>query len=299
MKPDEYLKKVLEQQAFEDDAPELKEIRKRRKELEEALRKHFANENPSIRWAGSMAKGTMIRESYDGDMTCYFPHDESGAGETLAEIYENTVGALSPDYVVERKPSAIRVRDKESETDLHIDVVPGRYTTEEQADVFLHRTSGEKERLKTNLDVHIDHIKKSGVVNAIRLMKLWNVRNGVGAKTFVLELLVVELLKQKKSVSLSTQLLHVWTEFRDNADGLAVEDPANSNNDLKPILDQCRPMLATGAENTLWQIENTGWVAVFGDVEEGGGGDGGSRKAALKAAAGTVSRPTKPWLAGL
>ncbi len=311
MKPNEYLKKILEQQTFGDDEQELKDLRKRRKEVEKTLRAHFSEASPSIRWAGSMAKDTMIRESYDGDMTCYAEHDENALGETLEEIYNNTAEALTEDYQVERKASAIRVRDKDDRhTDLHIDVVPGRFTDDDKDDVFLHRTTGDKQRLKTNLQTHIDHIKNSGVVEAIRLVKLWKVQNGLdAAKTFVLELLVVKLLKKKKSSGLSTQLEHVWTEFRDNAENLAVEDPANpTGNDLKPMLDQCRHMLSTVASNTLWQIENNGWEAVFGEVEDddeddgddgnGGGGGGKDRSAALKAATISVATPTKPWLRG-
>ena len=303
MTPNDYLEKILAQQTLGDDGPELKEIRRRRKEIEGTLREHFSKSPPTIRWGGSMVKETMILESYDGDITCYFPHDEEEAGNTLEEIYDNTAEALGKEYVVERKASALRVKDpstRESKgfaQDLHIDVVPGRFTGGEEEDVFLHRTTGDKKRLKTNPQVHIDYIRNSGVRDAIRLMKLWNVRNGVGAKTFVLELLVVELLKDKKDSDLAAQLKHVWTEFRDNADGLAVEDPANPNgNDLKPRLDEVRPRLADVAAITLSLIERVGWDAVFGEVEENGGEEG--KKAALKAAAVHVRNPTKPWLPG-
>lgn len=300
MTPSDYLAAILAQQTLDDDGPDLKELRRRRKEIENSLRQHFAKSTPSIRWGGSMVKETMILESYDGDITCFFPHEEVEAGSTLEEIYDNTAEALGKDYVVERKASALRVKDpstKESKgfaEDLHIDVVPGRFTGDDE-DVFLHRTTGDKKRLKTNLQVHIEHIRDSGLQDAIRLMKLWNVRNGVGAKTFVLELLVVELLKDRKASDLAAQLKHVWTEFRDNADALGVEDPANPNgNDLKPRLDEVRSRLATVAATTLSLIEGVGWEAVFGEVEENGGGD--EEKAALKAAAVHVRNPTKPWL---
>lgn len=301
MNASDYLEKILTQQTFGDDDPELKELRKRRKEIENALQRHFSKSSPSIRWGGSVAKGTMIREAYDGDITCYFPHDETEAGNTIEEIYENVANALGGTYVVERKTSALRVKDpstKESKgfaQDLYIDVAPGRFTSDEGDDVFLHRTSGDKQRLKTNLQVHIDHIRDSGVRPAIRLMKLWNVRNGIGAKTFVLELLVVRLLEEKENVGLAKQLEHVWSEFRDSVDALAVEDPANpSGNDLKPILDQVRHRLSSVAATTLSLIESSGWESVFGKVDDGGDPEG--RKAALKAAAAHVVNPTKPWL---
>lgn len=297
MKPDEYLNAILKEQTFGNDDKEIKDLRQRRKDVQKCLETYFSNSTPAIRWAGSMAKGTMIRESYDGDVTCYFPHDEEEAGKTLEEIYRNAKAALADAYQVEEKASALRIKSKEDfRTDLHLDVVPGRFTSDDKDDVYLHRTSGDKERLKTNLQVHIDHIKDSGVTDAIRLTKLWRVLNGVtSAKTFVLELLVVNLLAEKKASKLVEQLLHVWTEFRDNPDALAVQDPANSNNDLKPMLDECRGMLSSVASNTLWQIEHNGWEAVFGNVKADQA-DRSATKAALITAAGQVSNPTKPWL---
>lgn len=300
MDPNDYLAKILDLQTFADNDPELEELRKRRQEVEGLLRDRFSQAGPSIRWGGSMAKGTMIREAYDGDMTCYFPHDEIEAGGTLEGIYESVASCLGQKYEVERKTSALRVKDPSTKgskgfaQDLHIDVVPGRFTSDDGDDVFLHRTAGDKARLKTNLQVHIDHIRDSGVRPAIRLMKLWNVRNGIGAKTFVLELLVVRLLKERKTETLARQLEYVWTELRDHADSLTVEDPANpTGNDLKPLLDDVRQRLSSAAATTLSLIESKGWEAVFGPIDDD---DEGSRRAALKAAAVHVANPTKPWL---
>ena len=50
--------------------------------------------SPTIRYGGSKAKGTMIKEAYDLDMTCYFGHDDTRAGQTLEDIYGNTRKAL-------------------------------------------------------------------------------------------------------------------------------------------------------------------------------------------------------------
>ena len=295
MKPNEYLKGVLADQTFADDAKELRDLRGRREAIAKNLRDHFADSAISTRWAGAMAKGTMIKESYDGDVTCYFNHDDTGAGETLEEIYENVEKCLAEDYNLERKASALRVREKTfSRTDLHVDVVPGRFIDEKKKDVNLHRTTGDKRSLKTNLDVHIEHIRDSGVVDAIRLMKYWNVRHGTGAKTFILELLVVKLLAKKKASGLSEQLKHVWTEFRDAAKDLSVEDPANpSGNDLKAALDQCRWSLQVAATTALRNIDSDNWEAIFGKLE--GDSDEADKAAGFAAAVSAVGTPTKPW----
>jgi hypothetical protein len=215
----------------------------------------------------------MIKEAYDLDMTCYFGRDDNGAGETLQEIYENVEAALADDYLITRKPSALRLKSKSLSdwaTDFHIDVVPGRFIEEKNEDVFLYRSSGEKGRQKTNLDVHIEHVKGSGVTDAIRLMKLWRARNFLSVRHFVLELLTIKLLKGKKSLDLPEQLKHVWTELRDNVDAITIEDPANpTGNDLSELFNaSVRQELSSTAKRTLEQIERSGWEAVFGQVPE-------------------------------
>lgn len=297
----EYLEGILAEQTFESSDQEMKDLRSRRADIEKLLREKFAGTTISIRWGGAMAKGTMIRDSYDGDMTCYFNSGDTTAGESLEDIYNSVAKALGDDYIFDRKTSALRVRDKAASTrgtDFHIDVVPGRYTDDAKSDVFIHQNSGTKERLKTNLQTHIDHIKDSGVIDAIRLLKLWNVRNGIGAKTFVLELLAVKLLKSKKGKSLPDQLTHVWTEFRDNPDGLAVEDPANpSGNDLKPALDSCRYSLSSIARTTLANIECQGWESVFGPLKDEDESKE-SKAAAIHVAVRQAPVPTRPWCRG-
>ena len=299
MTPNEYLKKILKQQTFRNDDQELQDLRAWRQEIEKTLKAVLGKYSPSIRWAGSMAKGTMIRASYDGDLTCYFVRDEERPGKTLKEIHTTVKEALEGSYRVDVKPSALRIRKKDNwNIDLHVDVIPGRYVDDSKSDVYLHRTMGEKQWLKTNLQTHIEHIRDSGVRNAIRLTKYWKVYNGIEqAKTFVLELLVVKLLQDKTSWSLSEQLEHVWTQFRDESSSLSVEDPANSNNDLTEILNGCRHHLSAAASATLRQIENKGWEAVFGEIVEEDENENASNSVVnrVQVTARTILVQTRPW----
>jgi hypothetical protein len=239
----------------------------------------------------------MIKEAYDLDLICYFPREEDEAGKTIKEIYEETEKALQDDYRVERKPSALRLRDKsgiDPGLDFHIDVVPGRYIDGDSGDVYIYQHAAEKERLKTNIETHIAYVKESGAVNAIRFTKLWRCRNGLTIKHFVLELLVVDLLSGKKSASLSSQLTHVFTKFRDESNSLFVTDPANENNDLSGLLDAgVRSQLSIVARSTLNLIEDSGWEAVFGRLVAANSLEG--KMSALYAAAASVATPTKPW----
>jgi hypothetical protein len=289
MSDKKYLEDILDSQTLDPDGQEMKDLRARRGEVDRLLRRKFEGCSLTIRYGGSKAKGTMIKEAYDLDMTCYFDRDETGAGDTLQEIYESVEGALADDYLVTRKPSALRLKSRDLNqwaADFHIDVVPGRFIDGDNEDVFLYRSSGEKGRQKTNLDVHIEHVKNSGVTSAIRLLKLWRARNFLSVRHFVLELLTIELLKGKKSLDLPEQLKHVWTELRDNVEDIKIEDPANpTGNDLSELFNaSVRQELSSNARRTLELIERSGWEAVFGQVPE--------KSSRASAAAGYIGRST-------
>jgi hypothetical protein len=297
---DQYLKDVLKSQNLAEDSDQLKALRDHRADVEAILRKQFEESSPTIRYGGSVAKGTLVLESYDLDIICYVKHEDTSAGETLKDIYYNTKAALQNDYLIEEKPSALRLKSRDVNewgTDFHIDVVPGRYTDDEESDTFLYQSSGEKCRLKTNLETHIAHVKDSGVIDAIRLMKLWRVRNGLAAtvKNFALELLTIKLLEGKKGSALTDQMKHVWTELRDNHASLSIEDPANpEGNDLAGLLsDAVRQSLSSVASSTLALIEKSGWESVFGSIESKEDADRKSHS--LRQAAAAVVTPSKPW----
>ena len=265
MTDNEYLDAVLRDQTLVPGGHELTELERQREKVVAILATKLPIAQP--RNGGSWAKGTMNLEIYDLDLPTYFPHDDDDAGETLEEIYDAVADAMSEDYFVERRRSALRLRDKDGQADTHIDLVPGRFFDAAEGDAWIYQNNADKCRLKTNLDVHIAHIRDSGVRPAIRLMKLWNVRESVGMKTFVLELLVVDLLKARKSSSLTSQLRYVLEQFRDHAESLTVTDPANGNNDLTPALAHVKPRLMLAAKQTLAKVEKDGWQSIFGPMK--------------------------------
>jgi hypothetical protein len=290
MKNAEYLMAVLDSQALAEDSSELKALRSHRETIEECLREAFGSA-PVIRYGGSQAKGTLIKESYDLDIVCYFPRDEEDAGDTLEQIYNNVKDVLSKDYFVEPRTSALRVKGLDK-VDFHIDVVPGRFVEEGSYDAFLYCSSGDRCRLKTNIETHIKHVKGSGVTDAIKLMKVWRTRNGVQLKTFVLELIVIDTLAGT-DLNLEGQVKTVLEKLRDESDSISVQDPANSGNDLSELWnDGIKASVAARAKSTLALVKSSGWESVFGKLPE---------KAqdnvveALQHAARSSSAPTRPW----
>ncbi|MEK6583670.1 MAG: hypothetical protein AABY66_02335, partial [Nitrospirota bacterium] len=232
MTDNQYLESVIKTQCL--SAEELKELEQHRLEIESLLREKIGSK-PIIKYAGSKAKGTMIKENYDLDMVCYFLSDE---GRTLKELYEYVKGILSAKYIVEPKASALRIKAQSngSKIDYHIDVVPGKFIDETQKDVFLYVSTAEKERLKTNIKKHIVYISESNYKDVIKIVKLWRTRNNLRIKTFVLEILVVETLNDEKGLSLSEATICVLNNIYENIRSLKLVDPANSNNVLSDIL---------------------------------------------------------------
>lgn len=293
MKTDTFLEEMLEHQKLGEDSDELKSLRDHRDMIETTLRNHFGS-LPTIRYGGSHAKGTLIKDSYDLDIICYFSRDDTSAGDTLKEIYEKVSQILSEEWYVEKKTSALRVQSKER-VDFHIDVVPGRFINEKGYDTFLYCANGDKERLLTNIQKHIDHVKDSGVTDVIRLIKLWRSRNGVSLKTFALELLVIEILSGAKSGSLDDKMKTVLQVLADDTKSLSIKDPANSEgNDLSEIWNNTiQKQVAAIARSSMASFESLGWAGILGSLPLP---ENDSKLDDLRRTARVSTSSTKPWL---
>jgi hypothetical protein len=303
MTDNRYLEKVLEKQDLDENGPELKELRKTREEVEGHLRDGFPDSDPNIKYGGSVAKKTLLKEGYDEDILNYFAHDDNAAGETLKDVYDNVARVLEKHYVVERKRSALRLLRAGDKKGLNVDVVPGRYTDAKQGDAYLHVNEPDKERVKTNPDKHIGHVRDSGRRGEVRLAKVWRLREKLDQPpnkvvTFVLELLVIDLLKGKPKDELADNFRHVLEQFRDHSDDLKVEDPANpKGNDLSDLLTAgVRDALRDTAKRTIEAVDRDGWTAVFGPVEDDEDEkDKAARAAAVVRMAQARPSPARPW----
>jgi hypothetical protein len=286
----QYLEKVLEEQNLTDE--QQTELAEKSEEVESFLLEKLDGVAVTVKWAGSIAKKTMIRANYDADLVVYVHSDETGVGDTLDDIYDTIQGYLNEKYVTIQKTSAIRLLGMNSFSILHVDVVPGRFFDDTKTDTWLHRTTGDKCRFKTNLKVHLDTIKNSGVRPLIRLMKLWASRNGIQCPTFILELLTIKLAEEVKSEALTDQVIHVFEQLKSNGKNICVEDPANpSGNDLSEPLDGVKFALSYQASYALQMIEADQWDAVFGPVAV----EETAKIAALQSVAIHIANDAKPW----
>jgi tRNA nucleotidyltransferase (CCA-adding enzyme) len=293
MATNEYFQSVLAAQTPADDSSEMKELQTNRGAVEKVLREAFPGAAATVRYGGSKTKGTLILESYDLDVVFYVPNGNNVAGETLNDIFANVQKALAQHYAVEPKTSALRLRDKGRRSNLHIDVVPGRFTDDSKTDCYLHQSNGEKDRLKTNLDVHIKHIRDSGILDALRLLKLLRVRRAIEVKQFAYELLGVKLLKAKRQRPIEEQLDHFFTEITNSEQPITIEDPANpGGNDLSSLLKAAWPGLRHAARSILQQVKASGWEGVLGKPSAVPIADRAPRLEVIRQGTPTA---TKPW----
>lgn len=293
MATNDYFQSVLAAQTPADDSPEMKELQANRAAVETVLREALPGAFATLRYGGSKAKGTLILESYDLDIVFYVPSGNNAAGETLKDIFGNVKTALAKHYAVEPRTSAMRLRSTDRRSDLHIDVVPGRFTDDTKTDCYLHQEKGEKDRLKTNLDVHIKHIRDSGLLDALRLLKLLRVRRAIQVKQFAYELLGVKLLNGKHQRPIEGQLDHFFAEIANSEQPIAIEDPANpGGNDLSGLLKTAWPGLRQAAQSIVAQAKASGWEGVFGKPSAVPASDRAPRLEVIRQGTSTA---TKPW----
>jgi len=268
MTNEEYILTVLRHATVFQKSSIGSELRARAEEVARVIKNGYPDSEPTIRIVGSYAKGTMIQQSYDLDLICYFERDEDEAGGTLEEIYHDVKKTLEARYTVNPKTSALRIKeaDQDEEVDFHIDVVPGRYVNKAASDddVFIFQKQSEKCRLKTNLEKHLSHIRDSTQTDTIRIAKLWRELSAFELKTFILELLVIDIVKTTTKTSLSDRFEHFLREVKDNFEAYrGVKDPANSNNDLSTALSEAEDAMIAAATLSLDVFEDSGWAGVF------------------------------------
>lgn len=297
MKPSEYLTQLLKDQTITKDSSEAKELQAHRADVEAVIMSAFEEDKPKIRYAGSYSKGTMIRDSYDLDIACYFPESKD---DSLPEIRQQVQNALSEKYHITPKASALRIegiKDEPKQMDYHIDVVPGRFVDDTETDAFLHIAYGEKERMKTNLDKHIEFVTNSGRQDVLKLAKLWNSRNQIRAKSFVLDIFIIEALSGYTGTDLENTFKKALQEIADRFETAEIVDPANTGNVVSKVMtDPEKQNVASRAKDVLKAIEDAedaidAWKTAFLDTET----KATSSHYSPMSAPTPINVPLKPW----
>jgi hypothetical protein len=225
MTPHEYLLGVLQQQAMLQS--EVDTLRRLRDEIEGKLRQAYGS-SPRFYYGGSFGKDTMIRASYDLDIVIYFPSTEQSS---LRDIFSSVRNQLTRDgYKVQPKTVALRLPYQGG---FHVDVVPGRAQDHTYQYATLYKNEGLGSTLQTSLKVHIDAVRKTGIRDIVKLMKLWRLRHGLSWSTFALEITVRRALDGRSKADLGVAMHDVFNFIVGNLQSSRLVDPANSNNEIE------------------------------------------------------------------
>ncbi|MBM7542722.1 SMODS domain-containing nucleotidyltransferase [Amphibacillus cookii] len=262
----DYLESLLEEEKIEEKDKE--EIKKKRDEVETAIREEFGDKVKTVKYSGSIAKHTAINSSKDLDLAIHFKKESF---DTLKEMYNEVFDFLDENYNVRKQKVSIGL------TDFDVDVVPGRRIDEEDDsnnDVFLYQSDDES-RIKTNIEKHKSHITESGCRNVIKLMKIWKNKWNVKFKSFAMELLVIQALEDSTATGSKDRTKEVLEYIVDNIENINLIDPANSNNNVADVIEYHKKLfMKTTASTCLSYLDDaddendsqlSAWKKVFND----------------------------------
>ena len=228
-----------------------------RNPLEDVLNSNY-DLKPNYRYGGSLAKGTANTNSCDIDLLCYF---DSNYNKSLENIYDETQKTLSSNkYLIECKNSAITVTGKidEEKWDTSVDVVPGKYTSnEDNKDVYLW-CNKDKKRLKSNPEIQIEKVKQSKSKDVIRILKLYRSFNNFKFKSFYLEIFAIDVVENdyEESDNLYDKLIKFCSHYKEI--GITkIYDPANKDNNINTIHDSNEFEIIREKIRTLYDVLQT------------------------------------------
>lgn len=257
MTPQQYLEEILSKYNLSDSDEQ--SIRNKRLDYEQLLKKHFPGMIASIYYSGSVGKKTAISPSFDLDLCIYY---KEGSFNTLKEMYTKTRD------VVKLKGSAVEERNVSIKIPqgrgIDIDIVPARIissTKPTEANLYARLKDSS---IKTDIPGHIKLISESQCRPIIKLMKIWKYQNNLQFKSFGLELLTIEALKNYQFQDYGDGMWHVLHYIKNNVKTIKLTDPVNSNNIVSDdITTNEKEALRSAAEITIKRAqEKNSWAEV-------------------------------------
>lgn len=229
-----YLHTILDKYKPQADAPDHAET------LAADLQETF----PALRAvtvSGSHAKGTGVvvgDSGTDVDLLLSFAADTLTPKGIYEDIYQY---ALQKGWAPQRRNVGIAV-----EVDgRRIDLIPARRQAGFEHYHNLYVRKIDKWR-QTNIQEHIDLVRRSRRTEEIRLLKIWRTLHVLDFPSFYLELFTIEALKGRP-YDVTENVWHVLGYMRTSLEILPVIDPTNPNNLISDTMTQQQKQAAAAA----------------------------------------------------
>ncbi len=186
-----------------------------------------------LKLAGSIAKGTAITGTTDIDVFISLDPSVSTCN-TLENVYNTLRNRFTgAGYTTREQNVSVGI----NHTGLKVDVVAG---VKHHILGLDHSIWKRKKQTwtKTNIDAHINHVKNSGRVFDIKLIKIWRKLHELDFPSFYLELSVIEALKGTGLIGSSpaNNFIKVMNYLVNDFESKVIKDPANQNNEVSDEL---------------------------------------------------------------
>jgi hypothetical protein len=217
---DSYLAALLQREAV--DTGLFSPVRSVLTTLQPIIQQWAGNSLAGVTPSGSFAKGTGNRSGTDIDLFVSLVPDTT---ETLKQIYESLFTRMTQaGYTPKRQNVSINVRVGGYDVDL----VPAKRQGYLGDDHSLFRRKADT-WTKTNVTMHINHVRQAGRINESRILKLWRNQKGLDFPSFYLELTVINSLSGHIFGTLPDNVWKAFGYLRDMFPNARVVDPANTN----------------------------------------------------------------------
>lgn len=255
----EFLKKLLENQKIAENFKA--EMHKDRDYFEKLVNNIPELSRPTFYWGGSYGKNTMIKESYDIDILCYFPADEPHPLEEIYMIVRDHIIFAQPHAY--QKNVAIRVEKREG---YHIDIVPAKRSGSDESTAYLYK-SQENRRLTTSVEKQIQIVRDFRRRDLLKLIKLWKSRNNIDIPSFLVEIITIQVNDDEK-ISIEGGLKKVFRFIASRIESCNIQDPANASNNIASNEVTAPSQKKKAKEIAKWCLEQDldsveGWKNVF------------------------------------
>ncbi|WP_371804010.1 cyclic GMP-AMP synthase DncV-like nucleotidyltransferase [Candidatus Lokiarchaeum ossiferum] len=255
----EFLKDLLEHQTIAENFTT--EMHNDREYFEELINNIQELSRPTFYWGGSYGKNTMIKDSYDIDILCYFPADDSHPLEEIYMIVRDHIRSIEPNAY--QKNVAIRVEKREG---YHIDIVPAKRSGSDESMAYLYK-SQENRRLTTSVEKQIQIVRDFRRRDLLKLIKLWKSRNNIDIPSFLVEIITIQVNEDEK-ISIEGGLKKVFKFIASRIETCNIPDPANASNNIASDEVTAPSEKKRAKEIAEWSLEQDldaleGWKNIF------------------------------------
>lgn len=211
----------------------------------------FGQKLSQIVLSGSLVKGTAIEGTSDLDIVLIFKAD---AFITIDEMYKDVINLLKQSFGKVREQNVsigITIEKKE------IDIVPAK-RQKALGNLLSLRSNATKSYIETNIIKHIEIVEKSPHKEVIRAFKIWNNQNKFGLNSFLIEMMVIQILKPISFLNLEKKITKILEFIANGITSQSIIDPTKPsnilNNEIDTVLESKMRMAAlTALQDKNWK----------------------------------------------